>query len=139
MVQECCHMVSLNYVLHIKVKYFSGFIEDCPSGKLHKKKALKMYKMILPEKNAIVFVNHIFRIFDKDNNGYIDFKVRILYKISWYNIKYLYHLLKEFMIATDMTTGGSVEERLRWAFKMYDQDGSGEVNSEPNQYKNQTK
>ena len=32
------------------------------------------------------------------------------------------------MIATDMTTGGSVEERLRWAFKMYDQDGSGEVN-----------
>lgn len=36
------------------------------------------------------------------------------------------------MIATDMTTGGSVEERLRWAFKMYDQDGSGEVN----QYKN---
>ena len=38
------------------------------------------------------------------------------------------------MIATDMTTGGSVEERLRWAFKMYDQDGSGEVNY--NQYKN---
>ena len=36
------------------------------------------------------------------------------------------------MIATDMTTGGSVEERLRWAFKMYDQDGSGEVNY--NQY-----
>ena len=32
------------------------------------------------------------------------------------------------MIATDMTTGGSVEERLRWAFKMYDQDGSGAVN-----------
>ena len=38
------------------------------------------------------------------------------------------------MIATDMTTGGSVEERLRWAFKMYDQDGSGKVNL--NQYKN---
>ena len=38
------------------------------------------------------------------------------------------------MIATDMTTGGSVEERLRWAFKMYDQDGSGEDNY--NQYKN---
>ena len=28
------------------------------------------------------------------------------------------------MIATDMTTGGSVEERLRWAFKMYDEDNS---------------
>ena len=29
------------------------------------------------------------------------------------------------MIATDMTTGGSIQEQLRWAFKMYDQDGSG--------------
>ena len=35
-------------------------------------------------------------------------------------------LEQEFMIATDMTTGGTLEERLRWAFKMYDEDGSGE-------------
>ena len=35
--------------------------------------------------------------------------------------------VQEFMIATDMTTGGSVEERLRWAFKMYDEDGSGKI------------
>ena len=34
---------------------------------------------------------------------------------------------QEFMIATDMTTGGSLEERLRWAFKMFDKDGSGKV------------
>ena len=31
------------------------------------------------------------------------------------------------MTATDMTTGGSVDERLRWAFKMYDKDGSGRI------------
>ena len=35
-------------------------------------------------------------------------------------------LEQEFMIATDMTTGGTLEERLRWAFKMYDEDGSGD-------------
>ena len=29
------------------------------------------------------------------------------------------------MIATDMTSCGSTEEKLRWAFKMYDEDGSG--------------
>ena len=28
--------------------------------------------------------------------------------------------LKEFMLATDMTASGSPEEKLRWAFKMYD-------------------
>ena len=29
------------------------------------------------------------------------------------------------MIATNMTTSGAPEEKLRWAFKMYDRDGSG--------------
>ena len=38
-----------------------------------------------------------------------------------------YFLFQEFMIATDMTTSGSVDEKLRWAFKMYDGDGSGRV------------
>ena len=47
---------------------------DCPSGKLKKEKAIEMYGMILPDKNAFVFVDHIFRIFDKDNNEEIDFK-----------------------------------------------------------------
>lgn len=47
---------------------------DCPSGKLKKEKAIEMYRMILPDKNALVFVDHIFRIFDKDNNEEIDFK-----------------------------------------------------------------
>ena len=47
---------------------------DCPSGKLQKEKAIEMYGMILPDKNAFVFVDHIFRIFDKDNNEEIDFK-----------------------------------------------------------------
>ena len=30
------------------------------------------------------------------------------------------------MMATDMTASGSPEEKLRWAFKMYDKDGSGQ-------------
>ena len=34
-----------------------------------------MYSMILPVANAKVFVDQIFRIFDKDGNGDIDFKV----------------------------------------------------------------
>ena len=33
--------------------------------------------------------------------------------------------MQEFMIATDMTSCGSTDEKLRWAFKMYDEDGSG--------------
>ena len=35
-------------------------------------------------------------------------------------------VIQEFMLATDMTSSGSTEEKLRWAFKMYDEDGSGD-------------
>ena len=35
--------------------------------------------------------------------------------------------LQEFMIATDMTNSGDPEEKLRWAFKMYDKDNSGKL------------
>ena len=35
--------------------------------------------MILPAGNAKVFVDQIFRIFDKDGNGSIDFKVYFKY------------------------------------------------------------
>ena len=34
-----------------------------------------MYTMILPEGNAANFVEQIFRVFDKDGDGTIDFKV----------------------------------------------------------------
>ena len=42
---------------------------------LEKKKVHEMYSVFLPNGNAKFFVDQIFRIFDADNNGGIDFKV----------------------------------------------------------------
>ena len=111
--------------------------------------------VMMYENTFQVFVDQIFRIFDKDGNGSIDFKVVticILVKIIliyWERQLAIMVLtmmtlitilelvtddshaintvdtLKEFMMATDMTASGSPEEKLRWAFKMYDKDGSG--------------
>lgn len=36
-----------------------------------------MYKMFFPSGNAEEFCDHVFRTFDMDKNGYIDFKVII--------------------------------------------------------------
>ena len=30
-------------------------------------------------------------------------------------------------MATNLTTAGSAEDKLRWAFRMYDKDGSGQL------------
>merc|ERR1719397_56092 len=71
----------------------------------------KMFASIIPEgQSGELFMEQLFRIFDKDGDGSIDFK--------------------EFMIATDMTSSGDPEEKLRWAFRMYDKDGSGEIDME---------
>ena len=55
---------------------FRGFKKDCPGGLLSQDKVLEMYTMILPEGNAKNFVEQIFRVFDKDGDGTIDFKVK---------------------------------------------------------------
>ena len=62
------------------MKVFLCIQVDCPDGQLGKDKILDMYSMILPVGNAQLFVDQIFRIFDKDGSGTIDFKVS--------NIKY---------------------------------------------------
>ena len=49
----------------------------------------------------------MFRTFDKDNSGKIDFN--------------------EFLLAINITSGGQPKEKLEWAFQMYDIDGNGTI------------
>uniref|UniRef100_T1GYD0 EF-hand domain-containing protein n=1 Tax=Megaselia scalaris TaxID=36166 RepID=T1GYD0_MEGSC len=37
-----------------------------------------MYKMFFPSGNAEEFCDHVFRTFDMDKNGYIDFKFSLV-------------------------------------------------------------
>ena len=61
------------------MKYFllsQGFMEDCPDGRMDRDKMQTMFKSIIPEGNAgDQFLEQLFRIFDKDGDGSIDFKV----------------------------------------------------------------
>ena len=48
-----------------------------------------------------------------------------------YMAKYVYgfdsrEAFQEFVLATNMSSCQSAEDKLRWAFRMYDKDGSGE-------------
>ena len=85
-------------IISLRREWYQNFSEECPEGKLDKERILNIYAQIAPLGNAKDFVDQIFRIFDEDGNGTIDFK--------------------EFMIATDMTESGTPEEKLRWAFKV---------------------
>lgn len=49
-----------------------------------------MYKMFFPSGNAEEFCDHVFRTFDMDKNGYIDFKVSLEIHIVFLLLKNIY-------------------------------------------------
>jgi len=87
------------------IEWYRGFKSDCPDGRLTPKAFMAIYSKCFPTGNANEFCDHVFRTFDTDKNGFIDFK--------------------EFLLAIDVTSSGKPEEKLNWAFNMYDVDGNG--------------
>ena len=80
---------------------------DCPNGQLTRDKFLEVYSSFFPQGNADKFCEHVFRTFDSDNSGKIDFK--------------------EFLQAINITSSGKPEQKLEWAFQMYDVNGDGTI------------
>jgi len=80
---------------------------DCPNGQLTRDKFLEVYSSFFPQGNADKFCEHVFRTFDSDNSGKIDFK--------------------EFLQAINITSSGKPEQKLEWAFNMYDVNGDGTI------------
>ncbi|XP_005097637.1 neuronal calcium sensor 2 [Aplysia californica] len=89
-------------------RWYKGFMKDCPDGKLTKDKFLKVYSEFFPQGNSSEFCEFVFRSFDIDKNGTIEFK--------------------EFLVAISMTSKDSdPEQKLNWAFSLYDIDGNGTI------------
>ncbi|KAK3696677.1 hypothetical protein QZH41_003287 [Actinostola sp. cb2023] len=88
-------------------KWYTAFKDKCPKGKMSKAKFSEIYSKSFKTGDASIFAGHVFRTFDKNNDGTIDFT--------------------EFIQGLSTIMRGGKEMKLRWAFEMYDSDGSGEV------------
>ena len=90
-------VMNTKYDENIIQAMYKGFMVDYPDGRLDTAAFMKIYSKCFPAGNAREFCDHVFRAFDSDKNGFIDFK--------------------EFMLAIDITSSGSPEEKLNWAFR----------------------
>ena len=76
--QEQIHQISIESGIDSDVvkSWYKDFIKICPNGKMDKKQFGKFYRILRgqPEDdNLSRITDHVFRSFDKDSNGYLDF------------------------------------------------------------------
>lgn len=96
-----------NYTPEQIQEWHRAFLRDCPAGKLTMRQFIDVYKKFYPEHEAEKYSAQVFRTFDLDGNGYIDFV--------------------EFLLAVNLNANGGVRDKLGLAFDVYDINGNGQV------------
>lgn len=86
---------------------YMNFRQGCPTGQLTKDEFRKVYSLFFPHGDASEFSERVFDSWDSNRDGTIDFR--------------------EFLIAINMTHKAPFEDKLRWAFGMYDTDGNNYI------------
>ncbi|KAF0872602.1 recoverin [Crocuta crocuta] len=87
--------------------WYQSFLKDCPSGRITRQDFQSIYAKFFPEADPKAYAQHVFRSFDANSDGTLDFK--------------------EYVIALHMTSAGKTNQKLEWAFSLYDVDGNGAI------------
>eukprot|EP00090_Calanus_glacialis_P010241 TRINITY_DN1862_c0_g1_i1.p1 TRINITY_DN1862_c0_g1~~TRINITY_DN1862_c0_g1_i1.p1 ORF type:complete len:196 (-),score=68.33 TRINITY_DN1862_c0_g1_i1:205-792(-) len=86
---------------------FNSFVAEHPNGKMKPKDFREMMSKALPKKDASKMEKHVFRIYDSNNDGYIDFS--------------------EFMLIFFIMSDGTPEEVLTKIFRVFDVNSDGTI------------
>ena len=84
---------------------FEAFLAEHPNGKLKMKDFREMMAKAVPKKDARKMEKHVFRMYDSDKDGFIDFT--------------------EFMLVFHIMSDGAPEEVLSNIFRVFDVNGDG--------------
>merc|ERR1712136_76924 len=83
-------------------KWEERFNERYPTGFVTEQEFRKLYEKAHPGKDAGTLARHIYRLFDDNNDNKVSFK--------------------EFMVAVSVSCRGTMREKLKWMFDLFDLD-----------------
>ncbi|XP_056439138.1 visinin-like [Gadus chalcogrammus] len=89
------------------VQWYEDFQKQCPSGRISKEDFEGIYSRFFPDSSAQTYAHHVFRSFDTNDDGTLDFK--------------------EYIIALHLTSTGKTARKLEWAFSLFDVDKNGYI------------
>ncbi|KAL8176709.1 UNVERIFIED_CONTAM: hypothetical protein K2H54_037774 [Gekko kuhli] len=88
-------------------KWYESFQKQCPDGRITRAEFEKIYGNFFPNSDPKVYARHVFRSFDTNDDGTLDFR--------------------EYIIALHLTSSGKTDLKLEWAFSLFDVDRNGEI------------
>ena len=89
------------------LEYYKKFVNGYPTGKITLEEFKKEYANHFPTGNTSELAALVFRTFDRNADGKIDFR--------------------EFMCCASVSCKGTLEQKLNWTFRMFDLDGNGYI------------
>ncbi|XP_062838221.1 Kv channel-interacting protein 4 isoform X3 [Anolis carolinensis] len=89
---------------------YRGFKNECPSGVVNEETFKEIYSQFFPQGDSTTYAHFLFNAFDTDHNGCVSFE--------------------DFVMGLSILLRGTVQEKLNWAFNLYDINKDGYVTKE---------
>jgi Ca2+-binding EF-hand superfamily protein len=106
--EQHSHLQQQTYFDSAEIKqWHRSWIKDSPSGVMTREEFQRIYCEMFPFGDSSAFSDLVFTIFDKDQNGVLDFS--------------------EFLLALSAIGRGGLDEKLEWTFQLYDLNHDGYI------------
>ncbi|NXE30927.1 CSEN protein, partial [Ardeotis kori] len=89
---------------------YRGFKNECPSGLVDEETFKLIYSQFFPQGDSSTYAHFLFDAFDADRNGALCFQ--------------------DFVVGLSVLLRGTVQQKLKWAFNLYDLNKDGCITKE---------